>query len=191
MAGTTTTTRRRPGAGPVAPQPGRARPSLLVLAGLLALAGLLVGCGSPGGSGPTGSAGPARSGSAIPADLPLLGTWTVEVTKGDLEAGGVADPGTRNENSGRFTWTFKPDGTWTSVQESLDGSPVINPVFRGEFSVDGATLTATTTFPEQYRDEGLDYSWAVEGDELRLDVLNPPDPIMPLVVETHPWKRAG
>jgi len=185
MAGTTTTTRRRPGAGTAG------RGSRRAPASLLALAALLLGCGSPGGSGAPGSGAPAGSGSVIPADLPLLGTWTVEVTKGDLEAGGVADPGARNENSGRFTWTFKPDGTWTEVQESLDGSTIINPVFRGLFSVSGATMTATTTFPEQYRDAGLDYAWTVEGDELRLDILNPPDPVLPLVVEAHPWKRAG
>jgi hypothetical protein len=190
MAGMTTTTRRRREAGP-ARQSRRVRPSVLVLTELIVLVALVAGCGSPGGSGATGSTGPARSGSAIPADLPLLGTWTVEVTKGDLEAGGVADPGTRNENSGRFTWTFNPDGTWTEVQESLDGSPIINPVFRGEFRVSGSTLTATTTFPEQYRDDGLEYAWTVDGDDLRLDILNPPDPVLPLVVETHPWKRAG
>jgi hypothetical protein len=128
---------------------------------------------------------------AVPAGHPLVGAWTTEVTKADLRAAGVTDPGALNENSGRFTWTFAPDGTWTSVQESLDGAPVHNPVFRGTWVVDGGTFVAKTTFPEQYRDEGLHYSWTAAGDEVRFDLLDPPDPILPVVVETHAWIRAG
>jgi hypothetical protein len=157
---------------------------------LLAICSLLAACGSPGRAGSGSSTAPTAA-SAVPADFPLLGSWTVDITKDDLEAGGISDPLVRNENSGRFTWTFSSDGTWTEVQESLDGSPVVNPIFRGTFRVNGATMTATTTFPDAYKDTGLHYTWTVAGDEARLDLLDPPDPILPLIVETHPWKRAG
>lgn len=163
---------------------------LVVLAA--AIAGtLLAGCASPGASGPGAS---QRNGGTPPAGLaghPLLGTWTTDVTRADLAAGGISDPGAQNENSGRFLWTFAADGTWTQVQQSLDGAPVNNPVFRGTFVIDGDQLIATTEFPEAYRDSGLHYTWSIDGDEVRFDLLDPPDPVLPLIVETHPWTRAG
>ena len=174
---------------------GWTRITLLAITTVLGACGAPVGSGSgapPSAAGPAaGSPGPGSAEAGIPADFPLLGSWTVEVTKADLEAAGISDPRARNENSGRFTWTFNPDGTWTTVQESLDGSPVNSPVFRGTYSVDGSTLTSTTTFPDEFRDAGLHYTWALNGDEVRLDLLDPPDPILPLIVETHPWRRAG
>ena len=158
---------------------------------LLVLAGATVGCGGPASTGGASApAGPMGSG-AIPAGHPLVGTWVTEVTRGDLAAGGIAEPGLQNENAGRFTWTFAPDGTWTSIQQSLDGAPVNSPVFRGTYTLEGDTLVATTAFPAQYADTGLHYTWSVDGDEARFDVLDPPDPIMPVVVETHPWRRGG
>ena len=160
-----------------------------VVLGLVVLGLAALGCATPGASPSTASVGGTPPASL--AGHPLLGAWTVEVTKADLAAAGVSDPGAQGENSGRFTWTFAPDGTWTSVQESLDGSPVINPIFRGTFVVDDSTLIATTTFPAQYADAGLHYAWAVEGDELRLDLTDPPDAVLPVIVETHPWHRAG
>ena len=113
------------------------------------------------------------------------------MTRADLAAGGIADSATQNENSGRFSWTFAPDGTWTSIQQSLEGAPINSPVFRGTYVVDGETLIAKTTFPEQYADEGLHYTFAVTGDEVRFDLLDPPDPLLPIIVETHPWRRGG
>ena len=152
--------------------------------GFVMLGSLALGCASPGTSMPSGSAAGSLAGH------PLIGSWTAEVTRADVAEAGFTDAGTQNENAGRFTWTFAPDGTWTNVQESLDGAPVMNPVFRGTFSVEGTTLTATTTFPPEYADAGLHYAWSIDGDELRLDVLDPPDPIIPIIVETHPWQRA-
>lgn len=150
----------------------------------------LAACGGPGASVGAATSGPAGT-SAIPADHPLIGTWTTEVTKADIAAAGISDPGAQNENSGRFSWTIAPDGTWTQVQESLDGSPVMNPIFRGTYVIDGTTLVMTTTFPPEFADAGLHYSWALEGDAMRFDLLDPPDPILPVIVETHPWVRAG
>jgi len=149
----------------------------------------LAGCGGQAPSTPGASAA-AATGATLTGH-PLVGAWITEVTKQDLEAGGITDPAARNENSGRFTWTYGADGNWAQVQESLDGSPISNPVFRGTFTVDGNTLVMTTLFPTEYRDSGLHYTWSIAGDSLTLDLLDPPDPILPLVVESHPWTRAS
>ena len=150
---------------------------------LLALAGVLVACtGNPS----TGSSQPA-GGSA---GSPLVGAWATTITRNDLTAAGITEVGLLNENSGKFTWTFAPDGTWTSTQESLDAAPINSPVFRGTYTVDGSSLVAATTFPEQYRDSGLHYTFTIEGSSVRFDVLDAPDTILPVIVETHPWTRA-
>ena len=150
-----------------------------------AVAALIVGaCGGPAPATPPTDPTPRESGPHA-----LVGSWTTTITKSDLEAAGLTEPGLLNENSGRFTWTFLPDGTWTSVQESLDGSPIVSPVYRGTYTASAATFVATTEFPEQYRDSGLPYTWLLDGDELRLFVLDPPDAVMPVIVETHPWTR--
>jgi hypothetical protein len=133
---------------------------------------------------------PAGTPILLPAGAEaLIGPWTSTITKEDLNAAGLTDPGLQNENSGRFVLTLGPDGTWTQVQESLDGSPIRTPVFRGNFVVAGEDLVLTTTFPAEYADAGIRYDWAIEDQALRLDVLNPPDDILPLVFETHPWAR--
>jgi hypothetical protein len=181
-------------------QGARARTAVLrraEIALLLATTVALSACA--GGGGPSSTPGRASasassataSGGGIPVGFPLLGSWTTSITKDDLAAAGVTDPLARNENSGRFTWAFAPDGTWSQVQESLDGSPVNSPVFRGTYTADDGSLVATTTFPEQYRDEGLHYEFVLEGDTVRFDVLDPPDALLPIIVETHPWARAG
>ncbi len=157
---------------------------------LVLLGGVAAACSRPGSTGASSPAAPIGS-TIIPADHPLLGTWTVEVTRADLAAGGVAEPGLQNENSGRFSWTFASDGTWTDIQQSLDGAPITNPIFRGTYTFEGDTLVAVTTFPAQYADEGLHYTWVITGDEVRFDLLDPPDPILPITIETHPWKRTG
>jgi hypothetical protein len=150
-----------------------------------ALALVVMACGG----GATRTAG-SSGGSSPLAGSPLVGAWTTSITKADLSAAGMTDPGLQNENAGRFTWKFAQDGTWTSAQESLDGSPINTPVFRGTYTVDGQSLVSTTTYPEQYRDSGLHYTFSIDGSSVRFDVLDPPDTILPVVVETHPWTRA-
>src|SRR5215213_4619842 len=176
----TTTTLERPAA---------ALPA--VLAAILAIGAIAGSCGTRDGGASSAPAGPTDDGGAVPSGFPLVGTWTVDITKADLEAAGVTDPGLRNENSGRFTWTFAADGTWTSVQESLDGSAIMSPVYRGTYAADRGAMTVRTDFPEQYRDDGLHYTWTIDGDGVRLDVLDPPDPVLPLIVETKPWRRVN
>lgn len=159
----------------------------------LRLGGLLLVVATAGcATGGTGSPGAATSGATAGSPGPgqaLHGTWTTSITKEELAAAGVADPGLQIENSGRFLWTFGSDGTWTAVQQSIAGAPLNTPVFRGTYLVDGASLAMTTAFPEQYRDEGLHYTWVIEGADLKLDLLDPPDPMLPVIVETHPWTR--
>lgn len=149
-----------------------------------ALAIALAGCAGGGPAGPTQTAGA----SAGPGH-PLHGTWLTSITKSDLAAAGVTDPGLQTENSGQFRWTFSPDGTWTQVQQSIDGAPLNSPVFRGSFTVAGEALVMTTEFPEQYRDAGLHYTWAIDAGALSMDLLDPPDAMLPVVVESHPWTR--
>lgn len=161
-----------------------AHPRVRIGAVLAAFAALVAACATPG-------AAPSPSAAAGLAGHPLIGAWTVDVTKADFAAAGITDPNAQNENSGRFTWTFGADGTWTQVQESLDDSPVMNPVFRGTYTVENGNLVATTTFPPEYADAGLHYAWTFEGDEIRFDLLDPPDTTLPVIIETHPWRRAG
>ena len=74
-----------------------------------------------------------------------------------------------------------------NVQQSLDGSPIRAPVFRGHYTVDGPILVAITEFPPEYRDAGLRYRWALDNGQVRFELLNPPDPIAPVIVSAHPW----
>jgi hypothetical protein len=133
------------------------------------------------------AAGPGGSPSAPSGVAPLVGAWVTSVTRDDLRAGGITEEGLLDENSGRFTWTFLADGTWTQVQQSLDGAAIDAPVFEGLYEVDGDEFIATTTFPEAFAGERVAFAWRIEDGNLFLDVTNPPDEIQPVVTEAHPW----
>lgn len=138
------------------------------------------------------TAGGARSGSSAgnQGGSPLVGTWQTTVTKDDLKGGGISDPGLLNENAGRFTRTFLADGTWTSAQESLDGSTIHNPVWRGAYTVAGDEVRLQIDFPSEYQGEAERYRWVVDGTELRVTMLEPTDdPLARLINESHPWTR--
>ncbi|HYN70201.1 MAG TPA: hypothetical protein VEX41_08325 [Candidatus Eisenbacteria bacterium] len=121
----------------------------------------------------------------------LVGTWQATVTREDLQRGGVADPGLLNENAGRFTRGFAAGGTWTMAQESLDGSPIRNPVFRGSYAVEGNEIAVHVDFPTEYQGDER-YGWAVDGSELRLTLVEPADDVLNrLVTESHPWTRTS
>ena len=173
--------------------PSRPRPSWRrAAAGIAALTvlGGLAACTATGGTPGPGTAGaPTAGASGAPASA-IVGSWTSTISKADLADAGIADPNVQNENSGRFTTTFGADGDWTTVQAATDGSPINNPVFRGTYTVEGSSLVMTTTFPAEYVDKGLHYTWSVDADGLHLDLLDPPDPILPVVVESHPWSPA-
>jgi hypothetical protein len=163
-----------------------------ILTGALVLAGCSTGTASSPAPAAT-SVAPSQSalGAPLPSGFPLIGSWMTAITKDDLRAAGITDPGLLNENSGRFIWTFGQDETWTSIQQSLDGSPVRAPVFRGHYYLEGPILVAVTEFPTEYRDNGLRYRWTYANGEIRFEILDPPDPMLPVVVEAHPWKPAS
>ena len=162
--------------------------SATAVAMLITLAFAVAGCGplAAGVASPTTEGSPLASGVAGP----LVGAWVTEVTKDDLRAGGITAEGMLDENSGRFTTTFNADGTWRSVQESLDGAPVSLPVFEGTWETSRDTLIQVTMSPEQYAGERVELTWRVEDGQLHLAVPNPPDPILPIVIGAHPWTPA-
>lgn len=147
----------------------------------------LAGCANPPGSTSSGTAGASHD--PAPSGFPLIGSWTTTITRDDLREGGVTEEGLLNENAGAYTWAFEADGTWRQVMVSLDGSPVMNPVFSGYYTVDDDVVIAVTEFPEMYRDDGLHYPFEVSGDTVRFDILDPPDPMLRILTETHPWTR--
>lgn len=160
--------------------------AVLVMAVVSAVA---AGCGA--GTGTTAPS-PGHTGPTPPPGFLLLGSWTTTITRADLTAAGITDPGSINENAGRFTWTFSPDGTWRQVQVSLDDVSILNPVYAGSYVVEGDHLTATTDFPEQYRDDGIRYRWVfTPGAGVQFAIENPPDPLLPIIMESHPWLPAG
>lgn len=167
-------------------RPAGATIPVLRLGAFAFMAVLLAACARPDATG-TPAAGASHD--PAPAGFPLIGAWTTTITRDDLRAGGVTAEGLLGENSGIFTWAFEADGTWRQVQIGLDGSPLLNPVFSGYFFVDGDVLVAVTEFPEQFADDGLRFEFEVDGDAATFDLLNPPDPMLPVIIEAHPWTR--
>jgi hypothetical protein len=135
---------------------------------------------------PTASPSPSAL-AGLPAEV--IGTWTTTITKDDLRSKGFTDEHVLDENSGRLTWTFAADGTWTFVQASLDNSPVFNPIAKGTWTGGPGTMTVTQTFPTQFADQGVHWTWRVEDGKLVLHVLDPPDPMYPMGPELHPLVR--
>lgn len=150
------------------------------------------GCSTrPGAVSPTKAtgAGPAASPSAIPAGFPL-GSWTTTITEADLRGGGITGTGELSENAGTFTMTLDAGGAWTVTQDT--GVPIRWPVFRGTYTVTGPTsFQQRTDFPPDFAGDLVDFEWRVDDGTLLLEVPNPPDPLLPIVVETHPWQPAG
>src|SRR3989442_1443722 len=81
-----------------------------ILTGALVMAGCSTGTASPPAPAAT-SVAPSQSalGAPVPSGFPLIGSWMTAITKDDLRAAGITDPGLLNENSGRFIWTFAQD----------------------------------------------------------------------------------
>jgi hypothetical protein len=159
--------------------------------GAMVLLAVLAGCGtSTAPSNGVVSSAPSGEGSIeLPADFPL-GAWTSTITEADLEAAGISDPNVLQENAGTFTTTFAADGTWSTVMDTTE--PIRWPVFRGTFTpIADGEMEQITTFPPEYAGDVVRFTWRMDGDDLVLGVPEPPDPILPIVVETHPWEPAG
>lgn len=161
---------------------------------LAALAGVAIvivaGCSTPpgGSSGSPGSTASNTSPAAVPADFPI-GSWTTTLTEADLRAGGITGEGELGENSGVFTLTLGEDGTWTTAQEA--DIEVRWPVFRGTWTATGPnSFRQVTEFPADFAGDVVDFTWALEDGSLLIAVVNPPDPVLPVIMETHPWTPA-
>jgi hypothetical protein len=163
---------------------------------LAMVAAIVAACSTtPGATSPTPASSPAdsvpsgSSAAVLPDGFPI-GSWTTTVTQADLLAGGITDEGELVENAGVFTTTLAADGTWTTTQDT--DAAVKWPVFRGTWTaIDADTFSLLTAFPGDFAGDVVDFNWKVEGGDLLLEVVNPPDHTMPIVMETHPWKPAG
>ena len=154
------------------------------------LLGIIVaGCSAaPAGQSPVTAAPTAPAAAEVPAGFPI-GTWTTTITEDDLVAAGITG-GEIGENAGVFTTTLAADGTWTTAQES--DVTLRWPVFRGTWTATGPdTFTQRTDFPSDFAGDVVSYRWGIVDGDLVLEVLDPPDHILPIVTETHPWTPAG
>jgi hypothetical protein len=79
------------------------------------------------------------SGTPPPADFPV-GMWQKQ-TDGE-----------------RVTWTFRPDGIWTEVYESLDGS--YSGPSKGRYVVTADTVTIDPLFPSSF--EPSTHAWRID-----------------------------
>jgi hypothetical protein len=148
----------------------------------------LLGCTTGSSAGPAASTMPSVSpagGGSIPDEI--VGAWTTTITEADLRAAGITEPAGLAENSGLFTMTLGADGSWSTAQ--VTDAPVRWPVFKGTYEVTGpSAFRQVTTFPPDYAGDVVDFTWSVRDGALVLSVPNPPDPILPILVETHPWQ---
>lgn len=157
------------------------------LCAVLTMAAIVAACSTAPAS--PSDAGGAPSSPAVPAHFPI-GAWTSTITEDDLRAGGVTGDGELGENAGLFTMTMADDGTWTTAQ--VADVALRWPVFRGTWTVTGpASFSQRTTFPTDFVGDLVDFTWKVENGSLILKVVNPPDHILPIIMETHPWQLAG
>jgi hypothetical protein len=160
---------------------------------MLLLLALLAGCSTAGAPtrSPSASAAAIASQNAarsLPADFPA-GSWTTTITEADLRAAGMTATGELAENTGSFTMTLDPNGTWTTTQRT--DTPIRWPVFRGTWEATGpSTFRQRTDFPTDFAGDVVDFTWQLVDGELVLKVPSPPDAILPLIVETHPWQKA-
>ena len=163
------------------------RPRFVLGAMAVAIAATALGCGVPGSGSASPSPDPSGGSSLISPEL--AGSWTVTITPDDLAAAGLSDGGLVGENTGTFTMMLNTDGTWSTTQAT--DVPVRWPVFRGTLSTTGPdSFRQTTTFPADYAGDVVDFTWVLEDGALALKVTNPPDEILPILIETHRWQRA-
>ena len=174
----------------------RAARGLIVMSVAAVLAACSASPATPGSASPVPSAA-VGSPVALPAGFPI-GTWTTTITEEDLAA--VSDEAlasigmTRDnlvrENTGVFTTTFGADGTWSTLQ-ATEPAPRW-PVFRGTFVAAGAdAFDQTTTFPPDFAGDVVRFTWRTEDGKLHLTVPDPPDPVLAVLTEAHPWSPAG
>lgn len=162
----------------------------LRMAGVVLGALTVAGCaGQPGAASAPPSAAPAATTEAGATGVVPVGTWTMTLTEEDLRAAGFTDPGAAAENTGTFTFTIAPDGTWTIAQAA--SQPVKWPVFRGSYTVTGEdTVEMLTTFPPEYAGDLVSMRLSEGSDGLTVKVLSPDDPLLRVNFESHVWERS-
>lgn len=161
--------------------------SRLGLVGLVVGSLVASGCAAPpGATNPSVTAAiPGSNGGPGIGDVPL-GSWTLTLTDEDLRAAGITDVGAVAENTGTFTFTIAPDGTWTVAQAA--SQPLRWPVFRGSYTVIGENrLEMRTTFPPDYAGEVVSIQLTEVAEGLAIEVLSPPDPLLRAQWESHVW----
>ena len=166
------------------------------LGSLVLVTALFAGCTStPGASSAAPGASSAAPASQGPTTAPIpegfpIGSWTTTITESDLRAAGITGEGELSENAGEVTMVLSEDGTWSTTQVS--DVPLRWPVFQGTWTATGSDgFQQTTTFPGDFAGDVVDFTWSVEDGALNLKVVNPPDPILPILMESHPWQRVN
>ena len=157
---------------------------------IAALAVMVMACTGAAGLSVPASAPTVQAPSlaALPDGFPV-GSWTMTITEEDLRGAGMTDAGLIKENAGVFTTTFTSDGTWSTAQAT--NAPIRWPLFRGTFTVAGdGLIDQTTTFPPDYAGDVVRFTWRMENDALLLGVPEPPDPVLAVLTEMHPWQPA-
>jgi hypothetical protein len=168
-------------------------PRIARVTAIFGLSAILIGCAAGASPSPASSiaaaSGSGASQAALPAGFPI-GSWTTTITEEDLEAAGLSGAAVSAENTGVFTLDMAADGTWTTTQVS--SSTVKWPVFRGTWAATGPdSFSQTTDFPAEFEGDVVDFTWQVEDGKLIIEVSTPPDPVLPVIMESHPWDPAG
>jgi hypothetical protein len=107
---------------------------------------------------------PPTSRASRPAPA-LIGSWTTTVTKEDLlRVAPDFKPEFLCDNSGRFVWTFKGDGTFSIDQTVLpECPPAAQTHIESTWSNEGKMVTFAKGTPDQEV-----YQWTADGELLRL-----------------------
>ena len=162
---------------------------LRAIGSMFLVASLSAACSATPGAPTAAPASEAPATASLPEGFPI-GTWTTTITEDDLRAGGVTGEGELGENSGDVTLVMSDDGTWSTTQVS--DVALRWPVFKGTWTATGPDgFRQVTTFPSDFSGDVVDFTWKVEDGALNLKVVNPPDPILPILMESHPWQPAG
>ena len=156
---------------------------ILRVAAALAIVIATMGCSA--GTSPASSTAPTAAGASLPPGFPI-GSWATTITADDLRAAGLTDAAAIGENAGVFRLQMADDGTWTTTQ--VTDVPVKWPIFRGTRIATGPeTFRQTTVFPADFADDVVDFTWRVQDGTLHLELPDPPDPVLPVIMESHPW----
>jgi hypothetical protein len=158
----------------------------------MTVVGLLVAACGTGGTSHIPSVSAAGSPRPSPPPDFAFGAWTMTLDEADWVAAGFEPSALLDQNTGVFVIDFARDGTWRSVQTSLIGVHLIEPVFSGTYTVSGDTLRLETDFPEHYKAEGVYIDvirWRLDGDELHLDLIDLGDEFTAVIYGTHVWIR--